>query len=90
MPNEAVTCPGCEVELPANGWAVEVPGLASTECWELYGEVQGATIDDPRFRGRRKRDLVVEYVGLGSVARPSPRCRTASAGKPTKPTMRRR
>jgi hypothetical protein len=48
-------CPGCGVELPPNRWTLHLGCLASTECWELYGEVQAATIDDGDLRPYHQR-----------------------------------
>jgi hypothetical protein len=41
MTDRSTTCPGCGLELPANGWKMEQRMNTSTECWEMYGEAVG-------------------------------------------------
>jgi hypothetical protein len=41
MTDRLTTCPGCGLELPANGWKMEPRMNTSTECWEMYGEAMG-------------------------------------------------
>jgi hypothetical protein len=37
----STTCPGCGLQLPASGLPWNPGRNASSECWQLYGEVQG-------------------------------------------------
>jgi hypothetical protein len=37
----STTCPGCGLQLPASGLPWDRRRNASSECWQLYGEVQG-------------------------------------------------
>ena len=37
----ATICPGCGLRLPASGLPWDRRRNASSECWQLYGEVQG-------------------------------------------------
>ena len=36
-----MVCEGCGLELPATGLPPDPSRNASSECWQLYGEVQG-------------------------------------------------
>ena len=45
----STTCPGCGLELPASGLPWDRRRVASPECWQLYGEVQGCALGHPRL-----------------------------------------
>ena len=70
MSRPAVACPGCGLELPSNGWRGDLRVLASTECWELYGEIQAATIGDASL-GRFRQLTVDTYLAQHASERSS-------------------
>jgi hypothetical protein len=41
----STSCPGCGLQLPANGLPWGRRRNASSECWQLYGEVQGFALN---------------------------------------------
>jgi Family of unknown function (DUF5946) len=41
----STTCPGCGLQLPGSGRPRNPRRNASPECWQLYGEVQGFTLN---------------------------------------------
>ena len=41
----STTCPGCGLQLPASGLSWDMRRNASSECWQLYGEVQGFALN---------------------------------------------
>lgn len=58
------SCAGCELELPAAD-VVPVPAGydASSQCWQLYGEVVAYGYDHPKHLGRWHQTCVDAYRG---------------------------
>src|SRR4030095_8141567 len=64
----STTCPGCGLQLPASGLPWNPGRNASSECWQLYGEVQGFALPHLELV-RNLHQLTVDAY----AAQPAPR-----------------